>query len=123
MPAPLGKHTRMPVASRPWTLRESQPDQEDPKRVETAKQREEREICLGCDLPDCMPEAFSCPLYQHSQKTKKPVRHKSKMLQEFLQWAWGPMTNREWAEKLGVSKTTVARWRREYAEEIKKRRP
>ena len=62
MPAPLGKHIRMPVASRP------------------------------CEV-----------------------------LQEFLARAWGPMTNREWAEKLGVSKTTVARWRKEYANEIKKR--
>lgn len=123
MSVPLGKRTRMPVASRPWNLREPQPDQEDPRREETEKQKMERQICLTCDLPGCTPEAAACPLYQHDQATKKPVYHKSEALKEFLAWAWGPMTNREWAEKLGVSPSTISRWRKEYANEIKKRRP
>lgn len=42
--------------------------------------------------------------------------------EDFLNWAWGPMTNREWAERCGVSETTIWTWKRKYAAEIMERR-
>lgn len=113
MPAPLGKHVRRPVASRPWSGGELPVE----RTRETEAQKKEREACLNCKLPDCMPYSTTCPIGVKSEK-----RIKVRPTEDFLDWAWGPMTDTEWARECGVSKSTIGRWRKLYAEEIQRRR-
>ena len=117
MAAPLGKRTVMPSATRPWSLRT--PSREPEIRRETARERREREICLHCEQPDCPSE--QCPISDRSVNNtgRPPGKPKRIPPREFIEGAWGPMTNREWAERLHASPTTIRQWRREYAEQIK----
>lgn len=108
MPAPLGKRTVFYGARRPWNC--SPPENVSPNqsgRPISKKAVAERETCLSCTEPDCPSE--QCPLIR-----RKPKREKLVPPEEFLRWAWTPMTNMEWAEKLGVSRTTISKWRAEY---------
>lgn len=116
MPAPLGKHVRRPVASRPW----NGGDRQGSRAAETEAQKREREACLNCTLPDCMPRSVTCPVGVGFKKREK--REKLRPPEEFLDWAWGPMTNREWAERCGVSTSTINRWRQHYARQIHARK-
>lgn len=117
MPAPLGKHTRMPGAKRPWSVRESETPY-IPLHRETKRDLIERPICLSCTEPDC--PSPGCPLpvpkYEGSGRPKRGPT------EEFLDWAWGPMTAKEWAGRIGVNESTIRRWKRQYAEEIEARR-
>ena len=103
MPAPLGKRTVFDGARRPWLT--SGPERAEPGRPVSAKEITEREICLACTEPDCPSD--TCPLRKGRKKKREPP-------EEFLRWAWGPMTNREWAEALGVSTYQISKWRAEY---------
>lgn len=125
MTKPRGKRVVIPRAVRPWNLEELRPDTETSTRRETARQRLERETCLHCSLPDC--PSVLCPLFGDPDRQEPPGRQRKGPTEDFLDWAWGPKTNREWAEEFGVSTTTIREWKKKYAEEIdarrKKRRP
>lgn len=116
MPAPLGKKVVFPSAHRPWLIQEA--SVERPVHKETPKEIREREICLNCKLPECRPDGTACPI----APLRVPSKGRVKPPDEFLDWAWGPMTNAEWADKCGVSVSTIQRWRQHYARQIWARR-
>lgn len=117
MSAPRGKVTRFDGGTRPWNI----PVPEDAKGPsvkyrETAKARRDREACLSCTLPDCAPYSVDCPVCNEKGRALPEGKRKKKLEppEEFLRWAFGPMTNQEWADRFGVSKTTISKWRTEY---------
>lgn len=95
-------------AHRPWLLGDKAAAGD--KAGETDRQRKERETCLTCELPACNQEWSACPLRKAAGKRMWG----SVPPPEFLRQGSGPMTDRLWAEKLGVSKQTVRRWREKY---------
>lgn len=111
----LGRHSYRPSATRPGTKSPPSPEREMIK--ETPKLIKERELCLNCPYPECPTPG--CPVRQIGATRGRP---KKVPPEDFLNWAWGPKTNREWAEECGVDKSTVSRWRVRYADEIELRR-
>lgn len=116
MTKPLGKRTIMPKAVRPWS--QGDRGKERPIHKETPREIKERPICLSCNLPTC--PNIDCPLTEITYESKR--RPNCGPTEEFLDWAWGPMSAKEWAEKIGVDASTIRRWKRKYADEIEKRR-
>jgi len=116
MSGPRGKITRFDGGTRPWNVPtpEDQGKVERVKYTETDQARREREACLSCPLPDCSPYSEGCPVFAPPAADKSKRRGKLEPPEEFLRWAFGPMTNQEWADRLGVSKTTISKWRTEY---------
>lgn len=84
---------------------------------DTPREIRERELCLNCPYPECPTPG--CPVRKIGVGRGRP---KKVPPDDFLNWAWGPKTNREWAEELGVDKSTISRWRARYAEEIEARK-
>lgn len=116
MPAPLGKRVRFPGGRRPWNVPqergpEASADYNYKLRLSTHDDKEKIDACLSCPYPDCDPYA-GCKVYPI--KNKRGPSNRLDPPEDFLEWGWGPMTNREWAEQLQVSVSTIARWRREY---------
>lgn len=117
MPAPRGKHSRYPGATRPWNVpqvkqAETEADYNYRLKLSTHDSKEKIDVCLSCGLPECQPKSSGCQAFPRKNKTGPG--HKLKPPEEFLRWGWGPMTNQEWASELGVSVSTILRWRREY---------
>ena len=114
MSGPRGKITRFDGGTRPWNVPTPYDTAEhNVKYAETAQAKRERELCLNCDLPDCAPYSNGCKVCDREGRSKiRGKRTKLEPPEEFLDWAWGPMTNPEWAAMLGVSKTTISRWRK-----------
>lgn len=117
MPAPLGKHVRFPGGTRPWNIPQKEKkelawdDYKTKRALSSCDSQEAIEACLACKYPDCDPYA-GCKVYPI--KNKSGPSNRLDPPEDFLKWGWGPMTNREWAEQLQVSTSTIARWRREY---------
>lgn len=111
----LGRHSYRPSATRPGTKSPPSPEREMIK--ETPKLIKERELCLNCPYPECPTPG--CPVRQIGAARGRPKKIPP---DEFLNWAWGPKTNQEWAKECGVDKSTVSRWRVRYADEIERRR-
>lgn len=105
---------RFEGGTRPWNV----PDTPLAPQTgtETEKQRREREICFSCPLPDCDPRDIKCPRRPGKSRRGPPRLDPP---DDFLMWAHGPMTDREWAEQCDVSLSTIKRWRRQY--KIKRR--
>jgi len=78
-------------------------------KLTTHDSKEKINACLSCSLPDCDPDTAECKITRSRKKPKT-----STPPEDFLRWAKGPMTNREWAEELGVSISTISHWRTKY---------
>lgn len=118
-----GDKVRFPGAKRPWNYRLPEFDPEQKVMpVETPKLKAEREMCLHCKLPTC--PHYLCPISTKDKSTsgRKPGMPRKIPPEEFLDWAWGPLSNTAWGRKCGVAPCTVRRWRKDYAEEIENRR-
>lgn len=106
--------SRFSGAHRPWATESAgEPDRTHYKETEVMQQ--EREACLSCPLPDCKPSSINCPVrnYKKVAVKKKAGRKRLEPPPVFIKYGKSNITNREWAEHLGVGKTTVANWRRE----------
>lgn len=89
------------------------PDPVKKGKHETAIERMEREICLACLLPDCLPHAEACGLRKRPKaKPNRKARTPRPAPPGFTQVALG-MTVAECCRHYGVSHTTMARWRQE----------
>lgn len=77
---------------------------------ETAIERMEREICLACSLPDCLPHAEACGL----RKRPKAKPHRAKMDPPHNFLYYGRVESvRKLTERYGVSHHVISRWRKE----------
>lgn len=100
-------------AHRPWGT-EASPDTSQPLIKETEEMRAEREACLACPLPECNPYLSSCPVRNRRKGPRqKAGRKKLEPPAVFVKYGRSSTSNREWAEHLGVSVTTILNWRRE----------
>lgn len=89
------------------------PDPVKKGKHETAIERMEREICLACPLPDCLPHAEACGLRKRPKaKAKRKTKAPRPVPPGFAQVAEG-MTVAECCRHYGVSHSTMARWRQE----------
>ena len=107
-------------AHRPWGT-EPSPDKSQTLIKETEAMRTERETCLACPLPECNPYLACCPLRKTGGKAKRKAgRKKLEPPPVFVKYGMDGTSSEEWAEHLGVSKSTVCRWRRELGYRRKK---
>lgn len=101
-------------AHRPWlTASQGEPDRS--YYQETVKMKAERETCLSCTLPSCRPESPLCPLRNYKEPPRKQHGGRKKMPipAVFVKYGMNRTSNKEWAEHLGVSTTTIRHWRKE----------
>lgn len=89
------------------------PDPVKKGKHETEIERIERETCLACPLPDCLPHAAACGLRKRPKaKAKRKTKEPRPVPPGFAQIAEG-MTVAECCRHYGVSHTTMTRWRKE----------
>lgn len=100
-------------AHRPWGT-EPSPDRKHTLVYETEVQKAEREACLFCPLPACLPHSASCPVRHYKKSRPKPKGRRKPMEipAAFVKYGMDGTSNLEWAEHLGVSPSTIQRWRK-----------
>lgn len=104
--------TKVSGAHRPWNGTEAKGGA--PEKAETEAQRLERETCLTCPLPTCNPDWAACPLWGlEKPRSGGGWRKRLPVPAAFHRLAQKDMTCREIAAELGVSDTTVVRWKRQ----------
>lgn len=102
-------------AHRPWGTEPSPDHSLTLVYKENEVMAKEREACLSCPLPDCQPNIVSCPI-RNQKKQKRGHKGGNKKLEippVFVKYGMNRTSNREWAEHLGVSASTIFKWRRE----------
>lgn len=99
-------------AYRPW----NEPTSKGYRKVpESEAARRERETCLACPLPECRPGHTACGLTKAGAGSGKYKGGRKKLEPPpvFVKYGMNSTSTAEWAEHLGVSKSTINRWRRE----------
>ena len=97
-------------AHRPW----NEPTGKGYQMVqESEADRRERETCLACPLPECKPSSINCPVrnYKNVAVKKKAGRKRLEPPAVFVKHGMNRTSNKEWAEHLGVSASTIQKWR------------
>ena len=104
---------RVGGAHRPWGT-EPTPDKKHTLAYETEVQKAEREACLSCQLPACIPHSANCPVRHYKKSRPKPKGGRKPMEPPpvFVKHGNSMISNREWAEHFGVSVSMVQRWRK-----------
>ena len=96
---------RFSGAHRPWGTEPSPENRKHtPVHTETEEMQREREACLACPLPDCRPQSPACPVRHAGRKAMEPPA-------VFVKHGMDRTSNKEWAEHLGVSASTIQKWR------------
>lgn len=106
--------SRFSGAHRPWGTEPSPENRKHtPVHTETEEMQREREACLACPLPDCRPKSTLCPVrhYKEPPRKRKGGRKAMEPPAVFVKHGMDRTSNKEWAEHLGVSPTTIQRWR------------
>lgn len=99
-------------AHRPW----NEPTGKGYQKVqESEAARRERETCLACPLPECRPAMAACGLTKAGAGSGKYKGGRKKLEPPavFVKYGMNSTSTAEWAEHLGVSRSTVCKWRRE----------
>ena len=107
--------SRFSGGHRPWGTEASPERRHSPLYQETETLKREREACLACPLPDCRPRSPACPV-RHAGKAPRKRKGGRKAMEPpavFVKHGMDRTSNKEWAEHLGVSRSTVCKWRRE----------
>lgn len=119
MPINLNKQSRFQGGTRPWNIPEKKGRIDgavgvnNKVKLTTHDSKDKINACLSCSLPDCDPDTADCKITR-SRKRAGSARHYGPPPEDFVRWAHGPMTNKEWAEELGVSTRTITYWRTKY---------